>query len=72
MTAMVNIGPGRHGTVSAAQANPLRQIGAYLTACASRSTEPAAVRGYPKVNGFTESTEEPDQPTVDRPREADR
>lgn len=33
MTAMVNIGPDRHGTVSAPQAALLRQIGAFMAGC---------------------------------------
>ncbi|MCX5263123.1 alpha-L-fucosidase [Streptomyces sp. NBC_00199] len=33
ITAMVNIGPDRHGTVPTAQANLLRQIGTFMTAC---------------------------------------
>ncbi|RAG86667.1 Tat pathway signal protein [Streptacidiphilus pinicola] len=33
MTAMVNVGPDRHGTVSAPQAALLRQIGAFMTDC---------------------------------------
>ncbi|WP_232247231.1 alpha-L-fucosidase [Kitasatospora azatica] len=33
MTAMVNVGPDRHGTVSAPQANLLRQIGTFMSAC---------------------------------------
>ncbi|WP_020120324.1 RICIN domain-containing protein [Streptomyces canus] len=33
MTAMVNVGPDRHGTVSSGQASLLRQIGAFMTAC---------------------------------------
>ncbi|MEU9130754.1 alpha-L-fucosidase [Kitasatospora sp. NPDC048540] len=33
MTVMVNVGPDRHGTVPDAQANLLRQIGTFMTAC---------------------------------------
>ncbi|WP_220213455.1 alpha-L-fucosidase [Streptomyces shenzhenensis] len=33
MTAMVNVGPDRHGTVSDAQASLLRRIGTFMTAC---------------------------------------
>ena len=33
MTAMVNVGPDRHGTVSSGQASLLRQIGSFMTAC---------------------------------------
>ncbi|WP_030324822.1 alpha-L-fucosidase [Streptomyces sp. NRRL B-3229] len=33
ITAMVNVGPDRHGTVSADQAGLLRQIGAFMSAC---------------------------------------
>ncbi|MEV4561188.1 alpha-L-fucosidase [Kitasatospora sp. NPDC049285] len=33
MTAMVNVGPDRHGTVPDAQANLLRQIGTFMSAC---------------------------------------
>ncbi|MFE0330981.1 alpha-L-fucosidase [Streptomyces sp. NPDC058960] len=33
MTAMVNVGPDRHGTVSDAQASLLRQIGTFMAAC---------------------------------------
>lgn len=33
MTAMVNVGPDRHGTVSDAQAGLLRQIGTFMSAC---------------------------------------
>ncbi|GAB3970441.1 hypothetical protein GCM10029978_043720 [Actinoallomurus acanthiterrae] len=33
MTAMVNVGPDRHGTVSDAQAGLLRRIGTFMTAC---------------------------------------
>ncbi|MEV6210690.1 alpha-L-fucosidase [Kitasatospora sp. NPDC051914] len=33
MTVMVNVGPDRHGTVPTAQANLLRQIGAFMTTC---------------------------------------
>ncbi|MFE9452425.1 alpha-L-fucosidase [Streptomyces sp. NPDC006739] len=33
ITAMVNVGPDRHGTVSADQANLLRQIGTFMSAC---------------------------------------
>ncbi|MFC9930686.1 alpha-L-fucosidase [Streptomyces sp. NPDC127190] len=33
MTAMVNVGPDRHGTVSEAQAGLLRRIGAFMASC---------------------------------------
>ncbi|MEU6261547.1 alpha-L-fucosidase [Streptomyces sp. NPDC047043] len=33
ITVMVNVGPDRHGTVSTGQANLLRQIGTFMTAC---------------------------------------
>jgi alpha-L-fucosidase len=33
ITAMVNIGPDRHGTVPSGQASLLRQIGTFMTAC---------------------------------------
>ncbi len=33
ITAIVNVGPDRHGTVPAAQASLLRQIGTFMTAC---------------------------------------
>ncbi|MEV0399648.1 alpha-L-fucosidase [Actinoallomurus sp. NPDC050550] len=35
MTAIVNVGPDRHGTVPAAQADLLRRIGTFMKACGS-------------------------------------